>query len=83
MMKEHWQAPCTAWVKINMDGSMWMITLRVVISGVVRGPIGSWMVGFEIVTEMSDIFQNEALNMKQILKEDIQHVLRSAINPLN
>ncbi|MBA0813203.1 hypothetical protein Gohar_027075 [Gossypium harknessii] len=64
-MKEHLQAPFTKWVKINVDGSMLMSKLRAAIGGVIRGPIGGWMMGFKMVT---DIFQIEALAMLEGLK---------------
>ncbi|KAK5826000.1 hypothetical protein PVK06_020901 [Gossypium arboreum] len=67
-MKEHWQAPGTKLVKINVDGSVLMNKLKAAIGGVIRGPIGGWMVGFEMVTCMLDTFQIEAQTMMEGLK---------------
>lgn len=59
MTQKHWQPPAPGWIKINVDGSVSVDRLHVVVGGVFRGSEGEWLVGFEMRTGM-DIFQVEA-----------------------
>lgn len=51
-----------------MDGSVLTVRSRAALGGAIRGPTRGWLVGFEIVTRLKDIFQVEARVMLESLK---------------
>ncbi|KAA3462750.1 reverse transcriptase [Gossypium australe] len=56
------------WIKVNVDSSMSTTRPKATIEGVVRGPNGGWMGGFEMMIGLSDIFQVEARALFEGLK---------------
>ncbi|MBA0795556.1 hypothetical protein Gohar_006410 [Gossypium harknessii] len=67
-IENSWQRPKPGWVKINIDGWMSTSRQRAAIGGALKGPIGGWLVGFEMVTSMASIFQIEAQPILKGLK---------------
>ncbi|KAH1039050.1 hypothetical protein J1N35_040793, partial [Gossypium stocksii] len=70
-------ASATAWARSfgnnggmeqNIDGLMSTSRKKAAVGGVFRGPIGGWLVGFEMVIGMADIFQIEARAIFEGLK---------------
>ncbi|MBA0854234.1 hypothetical protein Goshw_027885, partial [Gossypium schwendimanii] len=68
MTKGCWQFPANEWIKVNVDGLVLTMRQKVSIGGVVRGPNGAWMGGFEMKIGLSDIFQVEARALLEGLK---------------
>ncbi|MBA0613565.1 hypothetical protein Godav_013970, partial [Gossypium davidsonii] len=58
--KQGWQRPEPRWIKINVDGSVSISNTKVEIERAVRDLSGVWLVGFKMVTRVSDAFQIEA-----------------------
>ncbi|KAH1115399.1 hypothetical protein J1N35_008777 [Gossypium stocksii] len=66
--EQGWQCPKPGWIKINIDGLVSMSKTKVAIGGVLRYSSGVWLVGFEMVTEVSSILQIEAQAIVEGLK---------------
>ncbi|MFQ6658604.1 hypothetical protein Gotur_027796, partial [Gossypium turneri] len=58
--EQGWQRPEPRWIKINVDGSVSISNIKVEIEGAVKDLSGVWLVGFKMVTRVSDAFQIEA-----------------------
>ncbi|MBA0735766.1 hypothetical protein Gogos_019581 [Gossypium gossypioides] len=67
-IEQGWQRPEPGWIKININGSVSMSNTKAAIGGVVRYSSGVWLVGCEMVTGVSDIFQIEARAIVEGLK---------------
>ncbi|MBA0844330.1 hypothetical protein Goarm_001431, partial [Gossypium armourianum] len=66
--EQGWQRPKLRWIKINVDGSVLMSNTKATIEGAVRDSSEVWLVGFEMVTMVSNNFQIEARAVVEGLK---------------
>lgn len=68
--KISWQRLEPGWVKINIDGSMLTCRQRVTVGGALGRQSRGWLVSFEMVIGMADIFQIESLSYPLSLSID-------------
>ncbi|KAK5847314.1 hypothetical protein PVK06_003619 [Gossypium arboreum] len=57
---QKWQRPEIGWVKINVDGSVMTNYTKAAVGGTVRDWNRKWLMGFNMVTGMDEIFMSEA-----------------------
>ncbi|KAH1045675.1 hypothetical protein J1N35_036459 [Gossypium stocksii] len=58
--EQKWQRPDSGWVKINIDVSVSKNNTKAAIGGVLQNLDWEWLMGFNMVTEMDEIFRIEA-----------------------
>ncbi|PPD68295.1 hypothetical protein GOBAR_DD34830 [Gossypium barbadense] len=66
--EQGWQCPKLRWIKINVNGSMSMSNTKATIGGAVRDSSKVWLMGFKMVTVVSNVFQIEARAVVEGLK---------------
>ncbi|MBA0561133.1 hypothetical protein Golob_017984, partial [Gossypium lobatum] len=75
-----WKRLELGWVKININGSMSISKQSAAVGGALRGPSERWLVGFEMVIHMTNIFQIEARAILEGLKLSWKRCFRQWCN---
>ncbi|MBA0857067.1 hypothetical protein Goshw_007018 [Gossypium schwendimanii] len=78
-----WQLSNTGWAKVNMDGSVSKVNSRAALGGAIIGLYEGWLVGFGMVTGLTDIFQVEARAMIEGLKLAWAHGFQQVVESDN
>ncbi|MFQ6619525.1 hypothetical protein Gotur_000795 [Gossypium turneri] len=66
--EQRWQRPDSSWFKINIDGSVSKNNTKAAIGGAVQNSDGEWLMDFNMVTEMDEIFKIEAQTIVEGMK---------------
>ncbi|MBA0703993.1 hypothetical protein Golax_016283 [Gossypium laxum] len=67
-IEQRWQRLDSGWFKINFDGSVSKNNTKAAIGGAVQNSNGEWLMGFNMVTEMDEIFKIEAQTIVEGMK---------------